>query len=714
MSTYIKTKVRGCTSVCQFYCTRMNIRILFFLLLCLVSSNSAASSSQQVYYVTPTSPAGTPCPGQPCLTLDQYIASSSTYIISHSVFKLLPGQHDITGSFIARSIECITIEGDSEDKLNSTVQISGTRSRFMFQFINTDDVYISGIELDNVGVSLEGTENVTLHQVVVNGPRTAVSLTNTVDTNISCCTLENTGWTALTLRHTYATSISNTTVNNTRWNGFDFFNASKTEIYHSFINSTNWNGIELRQTNSTLISCSIVNSTGWNGIEMFNVSQTKVIGTLVNKTGWIGIETNRANFTLIYNSTVKNTRWDGIEIYNSSKTSIISTNVNNTRWNGIEVRQANSTVISCSTVNSTGWTGIEIFNSSQVTVNCSLVNASRWDGIEIRNTTQARLIGTNITNARLRSLDCRFTDTPCTIERPPNLDCSCSKEGQCGPVPLNFPTPQTPPPPPSEEPEIDDVETAGSRQVYYVTPTSPAGTLCPGQPCLTLDQYIASSSTYIISHTVFKLLPGQHDITGSFIARSIECITIEGDSKDKLNSTVQISGTRSRYLFQFINTDNVYISGIELDNVGISLEGTENVTLHQVVVNGPRTAVSLTNTVDTNISCCTLENTGWTALTLRHTYATNISNTTVNNTRWNGIEIYNSSETYIIRTIVNKTGWKGIEVRQANSTVISCSTVNSTRWTGIEIFLFFPSYSQLLTSECITLGWYRNPKYYTS
>ncbi|CAI8019984.1 hypothetical protein GBAR_LOCUS11962 [Geodia barretti] len=405
------------------YSSRMNVGILS-LVLCLtllVSSTGAASGSQQVNYVTPTSPAGISCPGQPCLTLDQYITSSSTYIISNTVFKLLPGIHVITRSFVARNIECITLEGDTERKSNPQVQISS--ARYLLQFIDTVDVYIVGIELKNVGISFEGTENVTLHQVVVDGPRTAVSLLNTIDTNISCCSLKNTGWTALTLQNTHNTRICNTTVNNTRWNGFDLLNSSKTEILHTFINSTGWNGIELRQTNCTFISCSTVNSTGWNGIEIFNASTTKVTDILVNET----------------------------------------------RRNGIEIRQANFTVIYCSTVNSTGWNGIEIFNSSQTTVNCSLVNETGWNGIEIRNSTQARVIGTNITNTGRSRLDCRYTDTPCTVETPPNLNCSCKNKDACCSAPLNLLTLQSPEC--GDETISDDIVTC-SKQVNITTPTS--------------------------------------------------------------------------------------------------------------------------------------------------------------------------------------------------------------------------------------------------
>ncbi|CAI8009380.1 hypothetical protein GBAR_LOCUS6310 [Geodia barretti] len=403
----------------------ITICTLWLCLILLVSSTGAATGSQQVNYVTPTSPAGISCPGQPCLTLDQYITSSSTYIISNSVFKLLPGIHHITRSFVARNIECITLEGDIERKSNPQVQISGSRYlwRYLLQFIDTVDVYISGIEQKNVGISLEGTENVTLHRVVVDGPITAVSLLNTIDTNISCCSLKNTGWTALTLRNTYNTSISNTTVNNTGWNGFNLCNSSKTDILHTLLNSTGWHGIELRQTNSTLISYSTVNSTGWNGIEIYNSSQTGICSTFVNETG----------------------------------------------WNGIEIRQANFTVISCSTVKSTGWYGIEIFNSSQTTVTCSLVDETGWSGIEISNSTQARVIGTNITNVGWSRLDCRYTDMPCTVEKPPNLNCNCNNKDTCSSEPQNLLPPQAPGS--GDETFIDDIVT-DSKQVNITTPTS--------------------------------------------------------------------------------------------------------------------------------------------------------------------------------------------------------------------------------------------------
>ena len=626
------------------------------LLLCLtllITLSDGATGSKQINHVIPTSPAGTPCPGQPCLTLNQYIASSSTYITSNTVFKLLPGQHRITRSFVARNIESITVEGNIGEISNIPVKIAGVRSRYLLQFINTVDVYIAGIELNDVGISLDSTENVTLHQLVVDGPRTAVSATNTVNTNVSSCILKNTGWTALTLRNTYNTRISNTSVNNTRWDGLDLFNTTKTDILNTFINHTGWNGIEGRQANTTVISSSTVNSTGWNGIEI-----------------------EQANYTVISSSIMSNTGWDGIEIFNSSQTKMINIVVNSTGWDGIEVRWAEHTVISCSTVKHTGWNGIEIFYSSQTTVMCTHVNNTRWDGIEIRNATQIKLIGTNITNAGSRALDCSYTDEPCAIETPNNISCNCC-EDTCNTLPPNYLCPCLL----SDNVLPHDV----SKQVYYVTPTSPAGTPCPGQPCLTLDQYIASSSTYFTSNTVFKLLPGQHVITRWLVMQDVECMTIEGNIEGKSNPRVQISGGGSQYLLQFINTVDVHIAGIEVDDIGISLEGTENFTLHQVVVNGPSIAINLANTVDTNISRCDLKNTLSTGVNLRNSYNTSISNTSLINTGRNGFELFNTTCTEIRHTFINSTKGNGFHLHLGNHTVIYGTVINNTGCNGIEV-----------------------------
>ena len=62
---------------------------------------------------------------------------------------------------------------------------------------------------------------------------------------------------------------------------------------------------------------------------------------------------------------------------------------------------------------------------------------------------------------------------------------------------------------------------------YYVRPTEPTNTSCPGQPCLTLSQYIKDSDHYFQSNTVFKFLPGTHNMDRPLIIGNVHNLSLE-------------------------------------------------------------------------------------------------------------------------------------------------------------------------------------------
>ena len=184
--------------------------LFLFLALTLVPSTSTATAcnSSQVYYVHPVIHVlpilGTACLQRPCVTLNDIIANPDRYITSNTVFKLLPGQHKLTGQFVASNVECITIE--PYIFIGVVQVINSGSSSSSFQFNNSVHVSMAGIEMDDNGISLIGTRNVTLNRLVIDGPRTAISLRNTVDTKISDCIVKNTGWIGVTLRDTIGTN----------------------------------------------------------------------------------------------------------------------------------------------------------------------------------------------------------------------------------------------------------------------------------------------------------------------------------------------------------------------------------------------------------------------------------------------------------------------------------------------------------------------------
>ena len=63
--------------------------------------------------------------------------------------------------------------------------------------------------------------------------------------------------------------------------------------------------------------------------------------------------------------------------------------------------------------------------------------------------------------------------------------------------------------------------------VYYVRPTQPCNAICPGDPCLTLDEYTVSSERYFISNTAFLFLGGNHELSSSFNVSGIHNLTLK-------------------------------------------------------------------------------------------------------------------------------------------------------------------------------------------
>ena len=89
------------------------------LLLCVVNPTWGSSG----YFVKPTQPANSSCPGQPCLTLAQYINASHKYFKSNndSIFWLLSGTHLIFSSVVITDAYNVTIQKYVEHDFRSSI-----------------------------------------------------------------------------------------------------------------------------------------------------------------------------------------------------------------------------------------------------------------------------------------------------------------------------------------------------------------------------------------------------------------------------------------------------------------------------------------------------------------------------------------------------------------------------------------------------------------
>ena len=118
---------------------------------------------------------------------------------------------------------------------------------------------------------------------------------------------------------------------------------------------------------------------------------------------------------------------------------------------------------------------------------------------------------------------------------------------------------------------------------YFVKPTDEANNMsCPGQPCLTLAQYINSTNDYFKSNnnSVFWFLSGKHNISSPVVITGAHNVTLE--SYDGVNyQHPLVVFTQANYcrctlnisiysmcsecsIFQFINVSKVAINGLSV------------------------------------------------------------------------------------------------------------------------------------------------------
>ena len=96
----------------------MNVIISYILLQLIVLFVVRARAEATEYLVRPTDGEDVSCPGQPCLTINQYSHPSSDYLkLNNTVFTFLPGNHTLERSLQISDIVNITfrgLEGENE------------------------------------------------------------------------------------------------------------------------------------------------------------------------------------------------------------------------------------------------------------------------------------------------------------------------------------------------------------------------------------------------------------------------------------------------------------------------------------------------------------------------------------------------------------------------------------------------------------------------
>ena len=122
--------------------SRWQIPVLLLMLL-------TSCAAQSTYYVTPTP--DTPCPGEPCHTLSEYIAGQYfNNLPVNTTMEFLPGNHTLEQTISVTNLKWLTLHGDSSSLPEVTSRIECTWPAG-FVFTNIMELYITALAYTSCG-----------------------------------------------------------------------------------------------------------------------------------------------------------------------------------------------------------------------------------------------------------------------------------------------------------------------------------------------------------------------------------------------------------------------------------------------------------------------------------------------------------------------------------------------------------------------------------
>ena len=357
--------------------TKWQMSLLFLMLL-------TSCCTQSNYYVTPTP--DTPCPGEPCHTLSQYVADQDfNNITVNTTMELLPGNHTLEQTISVRNLTQFIIHGDSSSLPEITSRIVCTWPAG-FVFTGITELYISSLTFISCGHNDSAAVNIiSVHQSIISNCSFLGNMNATgYDHNNS----------ALYIHNSYVILARNMFQNNLR--GAVWVRSSTLNIIrNTFQNNSVRNGGALFVQSSTLNlrrNTFQNNLANWGGVlkvesSTLNLTRNTFLNNLANWGGVLKVESSTLNLTR--NTFLNNSaNWGGVLNVESSTLNITrNTFLNNlANWEGGVLKVKSSTLnITRNTFqnNLAHWEGgaLNVESSTlSITRNTFQNNSAHWEG----------------------------------------------------------------------------------------------------------------------------------------------------------------------------------------------------------------------------------------------------------------------------------------------------------------------------------------------
>ena len=390
-----------------------------YLLLLLVTVTVFSHCGATEYYVRPTESTNTSCPaGQSCFTLNHYTSDSNNYFKSNTVFKFLPGTHQINRPLQIRNVHNVSLialdqtphimaEFSCEYKTNGDgVQYESDflTKGFVYFFIrsqsytfdincaaiwftNVTNSAISGI---NVTVETQGMSAIVLHNV--SGAHIQLHVVCTKEQEFQhIFVLGKINQTAILVYESNNICIELSVVDNCT-NGIIMLQGRYHNISNTIATNSKLDGIMLYATNSIrIMNCNVINNTKL-GIWIDSSISTSLMNVTAEHKQLDGIVITSSASTSLMNVSVEHNVWIGIVIASSTSTSLMSVSVQHNEWIGTVVVSSTSTSLMNMSVEYNVRGGIYIIDSTSTSLMNVSAEHNQFDGVSIDNSTSTSLI----------------------------------------------------------------------------------------------------------------------------------------------------------------------------------------------------------------------------------------------------------------------------------------------------------------------------------
>ena len=406
----------------------------YLLLLVLLVPVISRCESAEYYIRSIALGNSTSCPGQPCLTLNQYMKNTSYYIQSNTVLNFLPGKHVLKRPLKIKNVENVILQSSTDGSSMYSqllVQFSCENASLnhciytqsAIELIGATNVVINGINLEmstpNVsGIIVNECTNVHLQLGVQGNNSHAIGVaanecSHLYMDRVQAGNLSN----GIMIENTNNVSISNSSFDDNRNSGVVIIESDAVEISNTTLSGNKEKGIDLEHCRNVKLTSISATNNGLDGMHLILCSNVSLENISATNNGQDGVDLISCNNVILKDVSTINNEEQGIFMNGSlnngmrmgcKNTKIMNISTRNNQFNGILMESCKTTTMINISAISNRYCGIAIWSSKSTIIMHTLIS-NQICGMDIDDSKNTTMMNLSIIQGGMSLRDCKNT-----------------------------------------------------------------------------------------------------------------------------------------------------------------------------------------------------------------------------------------------------------------------------------------------------------------